>query len=148
MKKTILFINGIIYIICFIINVSNLFLSNFNYDTLILIFFSVLCLIPIYLINEKKHLKRATTTLCFINLIQAFSFIFFGFTYKLLIGPDLSAYFINSGDFIVEYSAKVFNIYAYFNYVKGGKVFAIGFNSIHIFFFLYYYFEIKKQSKA
>lgn len=148
MKKSILIYSAIIYIVCFIINVVDIFTSSFNFETLFLMFFSILCLLPIYFIFEEKYLKKAFVFLWIVNLIQSFSVILLGLTYKLIIGPDLSLYLINSGDKLVQFSVKIFNIFSYFNYIKGDNTFAIGINFSHLLLFIYFYFEAKKYKKT
>lgn len=144
MKKLILIYNAFIYIVCFIISVVAIFTSSFKIETLLLIIFSILFLVPIYFVFEKKHLKKSLKCLALINLIQAFSIILFGLTFKLIIGPDLTLYLINSGDKLVQFSLKIFNIFSYFNYVRNDGTLAIGINFIHLLMFVYFYFEAKR----
>lgn len=144
MKKTILIYNAFTYIISFILSVVGIFTSSFKLETLVLAVLSVLFLIPLYFIFENKNLKKSLTFLARINLIQAFSIVVFGLTYKLIIGPDLSLYLINSGDKLVRFSLKIFNIFSYFNYVKNDGTLALGINFIHLLMFVYFHFEVKK----
>jgi hypothetical protein len=144
MKKTILIYNALIYIICFVLSTIGIFTSSFNLETLFLAFLSVLFLLPIYFVLENKHQKIALIFIANINLIQAFSIVVFGITYKLIIGPDLTLYLINSGDKLIQFSLKFFNIYSYFNFVKNDDTLALGINFIHLLFFLYFYYESKK----
>lgn len=144
MKKTILIYNALIYITCFVLSIVGIFTSSFKLETLLLAILSILFLIPVYFVFENKHLKKSLTFLARINLIQAFSIIVFGLTYKLIIGPDLSLYLINSGDKLIQFSLKIFNIFAYVNYVKNDGTLALGINFIHLLMFVYFYFEAKK----
>ncbi len=144
MKKTILIYNAFTYIISFILSVVGIFTSSFKLEALVLAVLSVLFLIPLYFIFENKNLKKSLTFLARINLIQAFSIVVFGLTYKLIIGPDLSLYLINSGDKLVRFSLKIFNIFSYFNYVKNDGTLALGINFIHLLMFVYFHFEVKK----
>jgi hypothetical protein len=144
MKKTILIYNALIYIICFVLSTIGIFTSSFNLETLFLAFLSVLFLIPFYFVLENKHQKKALIFIANINLIQAFSVVVFGLTYKLIIGPDFTLYLINSGDKLIQFSLKIFNIFSYFNYVKNDDTLALGINFIHLLLFLYFYYESKK----
>lgn len=147
MKKTLLIYNSFIFIVCFIISIVEIFTSSFKIETLMLVIFSFLFLLPIYFIFEKKHLKKALKALAIINLIQAFSIIIFGLTYKLILGPDVTLYLINSGDKLVQFSLKLFNIFSYFNYVKNDNTLALGINFTHLLMFVYFYFEAKKAKE-
>lgn len=147
MKKPILIYNAIVYIVCFLINIVDIFTSSINFETLFLIFFSIVCLLPIYFIIEEKYVKKAFIFLWIINLIQSFSVIIFGLTYKLIIGTDFSLYLINSTDKLIQFSFKIFNIFSYFNYVNHDKTLALGVNFIHLLLFVYFYFEAKRIKK-
>lgn len=144
MKKAVLIYNALVFVFCFIISLVNIFTSSFKIETILLITFSILFLLPIFFIFEKRHLKKSLNSLAIINLIQAFSIIFFGITYKLVIGPDLTLYFIISGDKIMQFSFKFFNIFSYFNYIKNDNTLALGINFIHLFMFIYFYLEAKQ----
>ncbi|WP_026709614.1 hypothetical protein [Flavobacterium filum] len=144
MKKAVLIYNALVFVFCFIISLVDIFTSSFKIETILLITFSILFLLPIFFIFEKRHLKKSLNSLAIINLIQAFSIIFFGITYKLVIGPDLTLYFISSGDKIMQFSFKFFNIFSYFNYIKNDNTLALGINFTHLFMFIYFYLEAKQ----
>ncbi len=144
MKKIILIYNAFVYILCFIISMVEIFISSFKITNLLLVVFSILFLVPIYFVFEKKHIKKSLKSLALINLLQAFSIILYGLTFKLVIGPDLSLYIINSGDNLIKFSLKIFNIFSYFNYVKNDMTLALGINFVHFLMFVYFYFEAKK----
>ena|SRR6478609_9364973 len=148
MKKSILIFNFAIYFICFAINVAELFISSFSFETLFLIFFSSLCLLSIYFIFEGKNLKKAFVFLSIVNFLQSFSLIFLGLTFKLIVGPDISLYLIDSADNLLRFSAKIFNIFAYFNFVKNDNTLALGVNFIHLIFFISFYFEARKIKRT
>jgi len=144
MKKSILIFSFAIYFICLIINIAELFISDFNFETIFLIFLSLLCLTSLYFIFEKKYLKKAFVFLSIVYFLQSFSVIFLGLTFKLIIGPDISLYLVDSSDNLLRLSTKLFNVFAYFNYVKNDNTLALGINFIHLFLFLSFYFGARK----
>lgn len=144
MKKSILIFSFAIYFICLIINIAELFMSDFNFETFFLIIISSLCLISLYFIFEGKYIKKAFVFLSVVNFLQSFSVIFFGLTFKLIIGPDISLYLVDSSDNLLRLSTKLFNVFAYFNYVKNDDTLALGINFIHLFLFCSFYFGARK----
>lgn len=144
MKKTVLIYNVILYSICIVICLIDLFTSSYNFESLFLIIFSLICLLFIYFVFDGRNVKRSLSFLSLINLIQSFSFILKGLSFKILVGTDFSLYLINASDDIVKFSMKIFNIYSYFNYVKNDDNLAIGINFFHLLMFVYFHFEAKK----
>ena len=149
MKKTILIFSSFIYFFCIIINLIDLIKKRPLFDNVFQIFFSFFCLIFLYNIFKNKYLKRSLFLLFFMNLFQSFSFIILGCTYKLIIGPDISIYFINSSDNLIQFSAKVFNFFSYFNFIKNDNTIALSINFVHLYLAMFFYMEsdrfIKKR---
>ncbi len=147
MKKVVIYFNIVIYIFSFLVSAVTLLTSDFKIETALIFTLSLLFLIPFYLIAKQQFLKNSLLIVALINLLQAFSFIVLGLTFKLIIGPDLSLYFINSEDNLVKFSFKFFNLYSYFNYIENGNTLAVGVNFFHLIFCLYFYHEAKEIKK-
>ncbi|MBE8726489.1 hypothetical protein C4F50_16315 [Flavobacterium sp. KB82] len=121
-----------------------MFISGFSFETLFLIFFSSLCIASLYFIFEGKNIKKAFIFLSVVHFLQSFSVIILGFTFKLIIGPDISLYLVDSSDNLLRLSTKLFNVFAYFNYVKNDNTVALGINFVHLFLFVFFYFGARK----
>ncbi|MBN8643484.1 MAG: hypothetical protein J0L86_16855 [Flavobacteriales bacterium] len=80
--------------------------------------------------------------------MQSFTIVALGCTFKLLIGPDASMYFMSSSDKIVEFSIKFFNIYFFADYSPGERMFLLGINFIHLILFVYFYYEARKITSS
>ncbi|WP_268849231.1 hypothetical protein [Flavobacterium aestivum] len=81
------------------------------------------------------------------NLLQSFSLIIFGLSYKFILGPDLSLYLIDTGDKIVEFSFKMYNVIFYINKIERDKTLFLGLNFIHLFLFFGFVILAHRHSK-
>lgn len=147
MKRVILNYSIVIYLICFVLYIANVFLLSFTFNTFFFLLYSSLCLIAIYFIFKEKYVKQSLMFLGITNLLQSFSLIIFGLSYKFILGPDVSLYLINTGDRIVEFSLKMYNVIFYVNKIKGDNTLFLGINFIHLFLFFGFVILAQNYSK-
>lgn len=107
------------------------------------IFFIINSTVSIYCVSNINQ-KYTYHYLCITNLIQAFSFIFFGFAFKFLLGPDLSFYLYKEVDFLTKFEFIFFNGASISSKDLNSNNWSIGINFIHLYIFLYSYSLISK----
>lgn len=107
------------------------------------IFFIINSLVSIYSVFNINQ-KYAYHYLCITNLAQAFSFLFFGFAFKFLLGPDLSFYFYKGGDLLTKFEFIFFNGASISSKDLNSNNWSIGINFIHLYIVLYSYSQISK----
>jgi hypothetical protein len=144
MKKYLILYHSFVHLISVLVSFISIVSYDFKFNNVIIFTISLLFLIPSYQYYLRKNEDKSIFFMWVFNLLQSFSLIFKGLTYKLVFGPDFSFYLIKSQDLVTQFSFKFFNIYAYFNYVNG-EVYAIGFNFIHFVFFSYFFYIYKKN---
>ncbi len=147
MKRIILNYSTIIYLICFVLYTVNLLLLSFTFNTFFFLLYSLFCLVAIYFIFKEKYVKQSLMFLGITNLLQSFSLIIFGLSYKFILGPDLSLYLIDTGDKIVEFSFKMYNVIFYINKIERDKTLFLGLNFIHLFLFFGFVILAHRHSK-
>ena len=71
------------------------------------------------------------------------------FTWKLIIGPDLSLYVIKEMDLTSKLDFKVFNLEFLFNTFGNSENWVVGLNFFHLIIFLYLIKDLRviKQNK-
>ena len=138
MKKTIVIYYLLVNLICFILSLLGVIKQNTEFNTLFFLTFSLLSLIVTTLLILKKSVKYSLFFLAITNFLQAFTFVFSGFSYKLLLCPEVSFYIINDGNFVARFSALPYNIIFYVNSFKIDDNYMFGLNFIHIFLFLFF----------
>ncbi len=108
------------------------------------IFFIINSIVSIYCVFHITK-KYAYHYLCATNLIQAFSLMLFGFSFKFLLGPDLSFFLYSEGDLKSTLSFKIFNVFLICS--KGSEIndWVIGINFIHLFVFFHLFSLISKS---
>lgn len=142
MEKKVLVFSFAIYFIALCVTIADS-IMNFSFDSAFLVLFSLVNLFCFYLVFQVRKLKTTYLVLSVTSLLQSFSFILFGLTYKLILGPDLSLYLVNSSDSLVGFSFKVFNVYSYFNYIGQDDTMGLGIHFLHLFLGIYFYLKYK-----
>lgn len=137
MKKIIIIYYIIVNLVCFIPSLISIIQLDIKFNTLFFFTFSLLSLIATTLLILKKSVRYSLFFLAFTNFLQAFTFVFSGFSYKLLLGPEVSFYIINDGNFVARFSALPYNIIFYVNSFKIDDNYMFGLNFIHIFLFFF-----------
>ena len=137
MKKMMLNLILIINAICLIIYTANLFYRLPKFGELAQIIFSILSIISVVCIIKNKHLKISYYYLSSTYLLQSFSILFLSFTWKLLIGPDLTLYLFKEMDLTSKLDFKVFNLHFLVNTINNGENWSIGINFLHLIIFYY-----------
>jgi hypothetical protein len=139
MKKYIIIYYIIVNLIYLIPSIISVFLEfDFKFNTLFFFTFSLLNVIAILFV----YLNQLTIpSLCFLaltNLIQSFTFVFLGFSYKFLLGPDISFFIIDDGDLSARFTAIPYNIIFDIDSFNIDDNFMFGFNFIHFWLFLFF----------
>ena len=139
MKKYIIIYYIIVNLICLIPSIISVFLEfDFKFNTLFFFTFSLLNVIAISSVYHNRVVKPSLYFLALTNLIQAFTFVFLGFSYKFLPGPDISFFIIDDGDLSTRFTALPYNIIFYVNSFKVDNNFMFGFNFVHFWLFLFF----------
>ena len=139
MKKYIIIYYIIVNLICFIPSIISVFLEfDFKFNTLFFFTFSLLNVIAISFVYLNRIIIPSLYFLALTNLIQSFTFVFLGFSYKFLLGPDISFFIIDDGDLSVRFAALPYNIILYLNSFEVDDNFMFGFNFIHFWLFLFF----------
>lgn len=134
MKKITLLYIAIVNLISVIIYSIDLFLNQFHLEDILMLIFSLLNLIFLYNIYESKYLKISFSYLSFAYLLQSFSILTSGFTWKLITGTDITLYIFKEVNILTKIDFKVFNLYSICNSLNGTN-WGIGINFIHLFIF-------------
>jgi len=120
---------------------------DFKFNTLFFFTFSLLNVIAISSVYLNRVVKPSLYFLALTNLIQAFTFVFLGFSYKFLLGPDISFFIIDDGDLSTRFTALPYNIIFYVNSFKVDNNFMFGFNFVHFWLFLFFNKLIIEEKK-
>jgi len=150
MKKNIIIIYYLIVnLIVFIPSLLGVIQQNTEFNTLFFLTFSLLNLIATLLVLLNKMVKYSLFFLIITNLLQVFTFVFLGLSYKLLLGPDISFYIIDDGNFSTRISALPFNIFFNVDSFTIDDNYMFGLNFIHFFLFLFFnnLFFIEKRKE-
>ena len=139
MKKYIIIYYIIVNLICLIPSIISVFLEfDFKFNTLFFFFFSLLNVITISFVYLNRMTISSLYFLALTNLIQSFTFVFLGFSYKFLLGPDISFFIIDEGDLTARFTAIFYNIIFHTDSFNIDDNFMFGFNFIHFWLFLFF----------
>ena len=139
MKKYIIIYYIIVNLICLIPSIISVFLEfDFKFNTLFFFSFSLLNIIAISFVYLNRMTISSLYFLALTNLIQSFTFVFLGFSYKFLLGPDISFFIIDDGDLSARFTAIPYNIIFYLNSFEVDDNFMFGFNFIHFWLFIFF----------
>lgn len=139
MKKYIIIYYIIVNLICLIPSIISVFLEfDFKFNTLFFFFFSLLNVITISFVYLNRMTISSLYFLALTNLIQSFTFVFLGFSYKFLLGPDISFFIIDDGDLSARFTAIPYNIIFDIDSFNIDDNFMFGFNFIHFWLFLFF----------
>lgn len=139
MKKYIIIYYIIVNLICLIPSIISVFLEfDFKFNTLFFFSFSLLNIIAISLVFLNRIIIPSLFFLALTNLIQTFTFVVLGFSYKFLLGPDISFYLIDEGDLSVRFLALPYNIIFDLDSFYSDDNFMFGFNFFHFWLFLFF----------
>ena len=148
MKKYIIIYYIIVNLICLIPSIISVFLEfDFKFNTLFFFTFSLLNVIAISSIYLNRVVKPSLYFLALTNLIQAFTFVFLGFSYKFLLGPDISFFVFDDGDLSARFAALPYNMIFYVNSFEVDNNFMFGFNFVHFWLFLFFNKLIIEEKK-
>lgn len=148
MKKYIIIYYIIVNLICLIPNIISVFIQfDFKFNTLFFFTFSLLNVIAISSIYLNRVVKPSLYFLALTNLIQAFTFVFLGFSYKFLLGPDISFFVFDDGDLSARFAALPYNMIFYVNSFEVDNNFMFGFNFLHFWLFLFFNKLIIEEKK-
>jgi hypothetical protein len=120
---------------------------DFKFNTLFFFTFSLLNVIAISSVYLNRVVKPSLYFLALTNLIQAFTFVFLGFSYKFLLGPDISFFIIDDGDLSTRFAALPYNMIFYVNSFEVDNNFMFGFNFVHFWLFLFFNKLIIEEKK-
>jgi len=138
MKKTIIIYYLLVNLICFILSLLGVIKQNTEFNTLFFLTFSLLSLIATSLVLLNKVVRYSLFFLAITNLLQVFTFVFLGLSYKFLLGPEISFYIIDDGNFSTRISALPFNIFFDVDSFTIDDNYMFGLNFIHVFLFLFF----------
>ena len=139
MKKYIIIYYIIVNLICLIPSIIGVFLEfDFKFNTLFFFTFSLLNVIAISFVYLNRMTISSLYFLALTNLIQSFTFVFLGFSYKFLLGPDISFFIIDEGDLSARFTAIPYNIIFDIDSFNIDDNFMFGFNFIHFWLFLFF----------
>lgn len=138
MRKIIIIYYIIVNLICFIPSLTGIIQLDTKFNTLFFFTFSLLSLVATTLVLLNKMIKYSLFFLTITNLLQVFTFVFLGLSYKFLLGPEISFYIIDDGNFSTRISALPFNIFFDVDSFTIDNNYMFGFNFIHIFLFLFF----------
>ncbi|MDP5028790.1 MAG: hypothetical protein NWQ14_11245 [Flavobacterium sp.] len=148
MKKYIIIYYIIVNLICLIPSIISVFLEfDFKFNTLFFFTFSLLNVIAISSVYLNRVVKPSLYFLAITNLIQVFTFVFFGFSYKFLLGPDISFFIFDDGDLSARFAALPYNMIFYVNSFEVDNNFMFGFNFVHFWLFLFFNKLIIEEKK-
>ncbi|MCK6606802.1 MAG: hypothetical protein L6Q46_00690 [Flavobacterium sp.] len=148
MKKHIIIYYIIINLICLIPSIISVFIQfDFKFNTLFFFTFSLLNVIAISSIYLNRVVKPSLYFLALTNLIQVFTFVFLGFSYKFLLGPDISFFVFDDGDLSTRLTAIPYNIIFDIDSFEVDNNFMFGFNFIHFWLFLFFNKLIIEEKK-
>ena len=148
MKKYIIIYYIIVNLICLIPSIISVFLEfDFKFNTLFFFTFSLLNFIAISFVYLNRIPKPSLYFLSLTNLIQAFTFVFLGFSYKFLLGPDISFFIFDDGDLSARFAALPYNMIFYVNSFEVDNNFMFGFNFVHFWLFLFFNKLIIEEKK-
>jgi len=120
---------------------------DFKFNTLFFFTFSLLNVIAISSVYLNRVVKPSLYFLAITNLIQVFTFVFFGFSYKFLLGPDISFFIFDDGDLSARFAALPYNMIFYVNSFEVDNNFMFGFNFVHFWLFLFFNKLIIEEKK-
>ena len=139
MKKYIIIYYIIVNLICLIPSIISVFLEfDFKFNTLFFFSFSLSNAIAISFVYLNRVTIPSLYFLALTNLIQSFTFVFLGFSYKFLLGPDISFFIIDEGDLTARFTAIFYNIIFHTDSFNIDDNFMFGFNFIHFWLFLFF----------
>lgn len=139
MKKYIIIYYIIVNLICLIPSIISVFLEfDFKFNTLFFFSFSLSNAIAISFVYLNRVTIPSLYFLALTNLIQSFTFVFLGFSYKFLLGPDISFFIIDEGDLSARFTAIPYNIIFDIDSFNIDDNFMFGFNFIHFWLFLFF----------
>lgn len=139
MKKYIIIYYIIVNLICLIPSIISVFLEfDFKFNTLFFFTFSLLNVIAISSVYLNRMTISSLYFLALTNLIQSFTFVFLGFSYKFLLGPDISFFIIDDGDLSARFTAIPYNIIFDIDSFNIDDNFMFGFNFIHFWLFIFF----------
>ena len=146
MKKYIIIYYIIVNLICLIPSIISVFLEfDFKFNTLFFFSFSLSNAIAISFVYLNRVTIPSLYFLALTNLIQSFTFVFLGFSYKFLLGPDISFFIIDEGDLSARFTAIPYNIIFDIDSFNIDDNFMFGFNFIHFWLFIFFNKLIIKQ---
>ncbi len=148
MRKAIIIYYLIIHIICLIPSLISLFQLDLKFNTLFFFFYSLLSIISILLYQLNKAIKIALSFLILSNFFQIITFVFYGLSYKFLLGPEISFYIFNDGNLSSRFSALPYNVILYVNTFNLDSNFLFGINFIHFLLFLFFNDLLLKSKKC
>ena len=148
MKKYIIIYYIIVNLICLIPSIISVFLEfDFKFNTLFFFTFSLLNVIAISFVYLNRIPIPSLYFLSLTNLIQAFTFVFLGFSYKFLLGPDISFFIFDDGDLSTRFTAIFYNIIFDLDSFNIDNNFMFGFNFVHFWLFLFFNKLIIEEKK-
>ncbi len=121
--------------------IANMISGNFFLRDILYIIISSISIYCVFNLT-KKYVYHF---LCITNFIQSYSLILFGFSYKFLLGPDLSFYFYREGDLFTKFEFNIFNGASLYSKDLNSNNWSIGINFIHLYIVCYSYSLIYKS---
>jgi hypothetical protein len=146
LKKTILIYHLIVILVCLTFNSIAIFDGNGNLAFLLLSE-ALLGIGLYYIIKTTLDLNhyRGNLFLLIFNLIQTLAIGLYGFTYKLVYGPQIYFKIHNFDDWTTGLDFHIYSREFYINVTSPDGLFYLGFNILNILFAIYFFNFIKKE---
>jgi len=148
MKKLLLYYSTLIYLVSFLITAFGLFFSNDKFSAFFLFFFSSINLLALFFIFKSNYVQVSYYSLSLLFFLQSFTFLFFGISYKFVIGPNISLYLINYEFDVTSFTFMFYNLVFHVNKIENIDHSLFGINFIQLILcLLFFSFAVKERSK-
>jgi hypothetical protein len=148
MKRIVLIFTFIVYFVCLFLSIFAFFSLDLNYKTVIVFILSIITLYAVYNVFVNKKVELFCWYLTILNLLQSFTFLFFGFSYKFLLGSNVFLYYyIKDKESLLRFSFKIFETNLYVNYEESND-FLIGINVVPFILFLCFNYYLRESRKV
>lgn len=148
MKKLLLYYTTLIYLFSFLITAFGLFFSNDKFSTFFLFLFSSINLLALFFIFKSNYVQVSYYCLSLLFFLQSFTCLFFGISYKFVIGPNISLYLINYQLDVTSFTFMFYNLVFHVKKIENTDYSLFGINFIQLLLcLLFFSFAVKEKSK-